>query len=82
MKYIQPDVTPEKVINMINVAKIASSISFYEDEIATSAKRQSALHITLKYYRYVIAKVLIDTENPKRQSKQKLEQKKSISSLG
>jgi len=58
--YVQPDVTPEKVINMINVAKMASSISFYEDEVATAAKKQSALHITLKCYGYVIAKVLID----------------------
>jgi len=37
--YVQPNVTPEKVINMINVAKMVSSISFYEDEVATTAKK-------------------------------------------
>jgi len=53
-------VTPEKVINMINMAKMASSILFYDDKIATATKKQSALHITLKCYGYIIAKVFID----------------------
>jgi len=58
--YMQLDITLEKVINMINVAKMASSISLYDDEITIAIKKLSVLYITLKYYGYVIAKVFID----------------------
>jgi len=58
--YIQPTMTPEKVINMVNLAKVASSISFYDDKIVIAVKKKSALYITLKCYGYIIAKVLID----------------------
>jgi len=58
--YVQPEITPEKVVNMVDIAKIASSISFYDDEIVGTTRRQNALHITLKCFGYVISKVLID----------------------
>jgi len=45
---------------MVDIAKIFSSISFYDDEIVETTRRQNTLHITLKCFEYVVSKVLID----------------------
>jgi len=58
--YVQPDITPKKVVNMVDIAKISSSILFYDDEIIGTTRRQNALHITLKCFGYVVSKVLIN----------------------
>lgn len=59
--HVHSDITPEKVVNMVNVMRNASLIAFVEDEITpTSYKKPKALHITLKCFGCVVAKVLID----------------------
>jgi len=45
---------------MIDIAKFSSSISFYDDKIIGTTRRQNVLYITLKCFGYVVSKVPID----------------------
>ncbi|XP_054781962.1 uncharacterized protein LOC129289182 [Prosopis cineraria] len=59
--YVCPNITPEKVVNLVNAVKNSTLIAFSKDEIfPTASQCLKALHITLKCHGYVIAKVLID----------------------
>jgi len=59
--YVNPNVTPQNVIGMVDPIKHVNLITFSKEEIIPQLEKSLlALHITLKCKGFIVANVLID----------------------